>query len=71
MLQSLPFLLTLFDRGDARGARLRVENIHYDLTEEDLDVCHFGDERHPEAAADMMTGTFPKNWPHHKVATAL
>ncbi|OPB39002.1 hypothetical protein A0O28_0047070 [Trichoderma guizhouense] len=23
--------------GDARGARLRVENIHYDLTEEDLD----------------------------------
>jgi hypothetical protein len=26
-------------RGDARGARLRVENIHYDLTEEDLDVC--------------------------------
>lgn len=28
----------LVDNRESKGAKLRVDNIHYDLTEEDLDV---------------------------------
>ena len=32
---------------DSKGAKIRVENIHYDLTDDDLSVCSMYTRNHP------------------------